>query len=286
MNFSHLYRSKKPYFEEKEIPPFNELILSWNGLRPKKGKWTFWIGIQNEWLKYAEWGADFQKTFQSIGAFAKTYQDVCTTNGLCNHFTIKVEGEDLSTLHELIVCASNLDAYKLITPPDLPPVMLKNVPTQSQLVLNHPRHKELCSPTATTTAMRYLYKKKFDPVAFADLSHDETFNIHGNWVLNVAESYNQTKHPCRVERLKDFTRLHEELMKGFACVVSVKGYLKGAPKTYDMGHLLCVIGFDGKRVHCIDSAFPDNESTLVSYELSDFLNSWALRYHLAYIFSG
>ncbi len=284
MIFSKVYSSNQTIWEEKETILFNELILSWNGIRPKQGKWIFWVGIGGEWLKYAEWGPNYQKTFKSVGSFAESNQDIVLTKNLCNHFKIKVEGEDLSQLHSMSVCLSNLANYKLKIPSDLSSVMLKDVPRQSQLTLDHPRSKDLCSPTATTTAMSYLCKKKFDPVSFANFSHDDEFDIHGNWVLNVAESYNQTQLPCHVERLSCFIQLHAQLLKGRPCVVSIKGALAGAPKIYEQGHLICVIGFDNKQVYCIDSNFKDNESTFIGYEVSDFLKAWALRYNLAYVY--
>lgn len=285
MAFSQIYSSTEPVWEEKETIPFNELILSWNGLRPAQGKWTFYVSLkEGEWLKYAEWGPEGQGTFHSVGEFAESYQDAVTPKELCTSFRVKVEGEDLSTLRSLTVCVSNLERHAIHSPAYLPSVLLP-VGGQSQMILNHPRCKDFCSPTATTTALNYLLgNKKIDPVAFAQLSHDDTFDIHGNWILNTAEAYNQTQIGCHVERLSDFSALHAHLMRGEPVVVSVKGALPGAPKVYSSGHLICIIGFDGERVHCIDSAFPDDASTRVSYLLEDFLRAWGVRKNLAYVF--
>jgi hypothetical protein len=127
-------------------------------------------------------------------------------------------------------------------------------------------------------------EKNLDPISFAKLVHDDAFDIYGNWILNIAESYNQLRSPCHVERLTDFSALHAKLMQGKPVVVSVKGTIPGAPKSYPAGHLICIVGYDGDKVYCIDPAFPNNESTFVSYDLRDFLTAWGIRRNLAYVF--
>lgn len=286
MSFSKMYFSSQPGWEETNSLPFNELILSWNGIRPQKGKWTFWISLhEGEWLKYAEWAPDSQRSFHSVGVFAESYQDAVIPKELCTAFRVKVEGKELDSLHRLNVCVSNLANHSLRVPQNLSPVLLKDVPRQSQLVLNHPRRKDLCSPTSTTTAIRYLLQSnQLDPRDFASRIHDEGFDIYGNWILNIAEAYNQLRAPCHVERLNDFTALHAKLMQSKPVVVSVKGSIPGAPKPYPAGHLICVIGYEKNQVYCIDSAFPDNASTFVGYDLNDFLTAWGTRRNLAYVF--
>src|SRR3989344_128783 len=145
-----------------DIPLFDELIVSWNGFRPQEGKWMFWIRLCQEeewspWLKYAEWRAASQKTFQDApeGSFAKTYQDAASPKqGFCNGYQIKVvaeEGADLRELHALFACASNSKEQPEKPPVEnLPFAMLPDLFRQSQMVLDHPRHKDLCSPTSTS----------------------------------------------------------------------------------------------------------------------------------------
>lgn len=279
-----MYFSNQTLWHQQNTLPFNELILSWNGLRPHKGKWTFFVSLKDShWLKFAEWSAVGQKSFQDQNEFAKSHQDVVTAKEFSTEFRVKVEGDELDRLHRLNVCISNTNETEITPPQDLAPVLLKNGPRQSQQVLVHPRHKDLCSPTSTTTALGYL-GKRIDPVDFANRIHDQQFDIYGNWILNIAEAYHQSQIPCHVERLKDFTTLHTHLMKNKPVVVSVKGPLPGAPAPYASGHLICVIGYRENRVVCIDSAYPDNESTFVSYDLSDFLTAWNRRRNLSYIF--
>lgn len=286
MIFSKTYTSNQPFWEEQNTIPFDELILSWNGIRPQEGHWTFWVSLkEGEWLEYARWGANEQRSFKRGGQFAQCYQDVVTAPSLCTGFRIKVEGDHLCQLHSLTVCLANLSCYRLKIPTDLAPILLEGVARQSQQLLNHPRAKDLCSPTSITTALNYLSQKKIDPVDFAFHAHDAEFDLYGNWVLNVAEGYNRSQIPCHVERLNEFKDLHDHLVKGRPVVVSVKGALPGAAKpSYDAGHLMCVIGYGEGKVFCIDSAFADHSSTFVQYDLADFLSAWAIRRNLAYVF--
>jgi len=282
-------------WEMENTDPFNELIVSWNGLRPRKGKWVLYISLfQSEWspwLKYAEWAGSTQRTFKSTDSFAQAYQDAASPkSGFCNGFRVKmaaVEGSNLIQLDSLYACLSNLSDLSIVAPPPLLPIFLHNVPRQSQLTLDHPRHKDMCSPTSTSTAIKYLSGKTIDPVAFAKRSHDDEFDIYGNWILNTAEAYQQLDGAYRVhvERLNDFTAIHAQLSRGNPVVVSVRGQLLGSPVSSG-GHLICIIGYDSKAntVQCIDPAFPDTDSTLVSYPLPSFLQAWALRRNISYLF--
>lgn len=287
-------------WEISEIAPFNEAIVSWNGIRPNMGKWTIFVSLhQNSWspwLKYAEWSPEEQKTFKSSpeDSFAETYQDgVNPKSGFCDGIRIKVaaeEGASLTLLDSLFICLSDLSQPLKSEPLPLIPVLLPNVPGQSQMVLDHPRGKDMCSPTSTSTAVNYLLGRRLiDPLQFASRSHDDGFDIYGNWILNTAEASHQLGgvYTVHVERLPQFSDLHRRLLQGLPVVVSVKGSLPGAPLPYKSGHLICVIGFDPAegRVFCIDSAYPNNESTFVSYPIEDFLNAWNTRRRLAYIFS-
>lgn len=286
-------------WEEVGLRLFDELIVSWNGLRPEKGKWSFWVslGRKGEWsspLLYVEWGADSQRTFHSTGSFAKTFQDgIYPEEGTCDAFRIEViaaEEADLSGLKTLFATVSNLKEHAIVDPGSLSSVFLSGVPLQSQIVLNHPRPRDLCSPTSTTTAINYLLKRPaVDPTQFAEQIRDRGFDIYGNWILNTAQAYCelQGSYPCHVERLNDFSELHRHLLHQIPVVVSLYGSLPGAPQPYTAGHLVCVIGYDAKEktVRCIDPAFPSSDQTEVSYPLSDFLNAWGGRYNVSYVFN-
>ena len=279
---------------------FEELILSWNGKRPEKGKWMFWVSVHqgswSPWIRYAEWGAHSQKTFKYApqGSFVESYQDfVYPKDGQCDGFRIKVtaeEGADLSRFDTLYVCLSALSSLSIELPTEpLTSKLLSNVPRRSQIQLKHPRAQDLCSPTSTATAINYLLgRKKVDPVEFAAKSHDDEFDIYGNWILNTAQAYHELsgQFRCRVERLPSFSFLHSYLMRNLPVVVSIRGPLPGSSRPHTFGHLICIVGYDSgpQKVLCIDPGFPDDEQTFVGYFLKDFLEAWNRRRNIAYLF--
>ncbi len=280
--------------------PFDELILSWNGFRPKEGFWSFSIslykGIWSEFIPLADWGYELQKTFSHnpFDSFAKSYQDVAIVKeGFSTGYRIQVlakEGATLDLLQSVTVSFGRPSELTVKPLFDLPSVLLSGVHPTSQQILQHPRAKDLCSPTSTSAAINFLLKeRKVNPVHFASQSRDQSFDIYGNWILNTAaafEALNGQYHTF-VARLPDFGALHAQLIKGFPVVVSVRGPLLGAPLPYANGHLILVQGYDreARRVLCMDPAYPTDEQTISSYPLEDFLTCWTeRRKNLSYIF--
>jgi Peptidase_C39 like family len=285
----------------EKTEPFDELIVSWNGMRPEMGTWTFWVSVRllewSPWIKYAEWGVGVQKTFKhaSLGSKVESYQDaVFSKEGLMCGFQVKAtaeNGADLKQLDALFVCLSDLSRHAVQVPEaPLQTIQLPSVPRRSQLKLGHPRPNDLCSPTATSTAINYLLgAAKTDPISFAEKVHDSEFDIYGNWILNTAQGYQELggDFRCRTERLPSFSTLHSYLLRGLPVIVSIRGPLVGSYRPMTFGHLVCVTGYDAKlgRVHCIDSGFPEDEQTDVSYPLKDFLDAWGRRQNIAYVFT-
>ena len=294
-------KNRECIWKIEECPLFDELILSWNGRRPFKGKWVFWVSLCQEdkwssWIRYAEWAPHSQRTFQYAqeGSWIESYQDVVyPKDGDCRAFQVKITAEggaSLDACDTLYVCISFLDQHAP-SPPDLAlsSVLLPNVPCRSQIQLDHPRAQDLCSPTSITTAINFLSKEtKVDPVAFAAKAHDCEFDIYGNWILNTAQAYIDLcgRFRVQVKRLQDFSTLHSYLMRKLPVVVSIRGPLIGSSHPLTFGHLICVIGYDPEKqeVLCIDSGFAEDIKTFVSYPLQDFLLAWGRRQQVAYVF--
>jgi hypothetical protein len=294
-----IFSFSTPRCEKITPSPFNELILSWNGFRPRLGRWSFYISLfQTQWspfLKYAEWGPSSQKTFQSSlpDSNACSYQDVVSLKtGYATAFRIDVrpeEGADLSTLHVLHVFCADTSKFLPAPIPTLPSLRLYETFPHSQMTLPHPRRRDLCSPSSTTAAINFLLKKNVaDPLAIAAQVHDSGFDIYGNWILNTAAAYEALdgNYQTLVARLPNFSAVHAQLAKNLPVVLSVKGTLPGAKIPYPSGHLILVIGYDGERreVLCMDPAFDSDPETFVSYPIEPFLQAWKTRRHLAYLF--
>jgi len=300
-------QSSHEYIWEQPITKsFNELILSWNALRPDDGKLTFAVSIKHanqwsNWHRLAEWGPDFQRTFvNKRHPYVHTkhvrveMQRGCRARG----FRVRVTssgGAKLENLKALFACLSNLNQFQINQPDkDLSHVVIQGVPRQSQMVIDHPRRKDLCSPTSTSVVVNYFMRSLYGQTSnmhdyvidFADKVHDQGPNIYGNWLFNVAQAYNSSRGDVfyRVERLNSFNDLYSYLAREIPIVVSVRR-LRGGATPYRNGHILVVVGYNpvNKTVLCIDPAFRNAKSCLKAYGLWDFLYAWGRSRNLSYI---
>ena len=286
---------------EENLPPFNELMISWNAARPLAGKFLFYVRVKiDQWsplLLYASWGSNGQSSFQNATDTApvRIYQDALeiTQEAQATAFQIEIvtEGDaQLDQIHGLHVYIGQDAKIKLEQA--IPPshsIHLK-VPGISQMCLHHSRQKDLWSPTATTAVTRYLSDDDvLDPVQFASQAWDSEFDMFGNWVLNVAEAsvHLGPEWNCWVDRLCGFDAIYRRLQSYTPVIVSVRGPLPGSAQPYAHGHLIAVTGYDAthQRVLCMDPAFPVDNSTHVSYSLLDFTQAWKRRGNMTYVFA-
>jgi hypothetical protein len=286
---------------QENLPPFDELIVSWNAARPAKGNYHIYVSAKvdqwSEWLPYATWGQDGQSSFSqpSSDGTMRVYQDVLGILGgkKATGFRIKIEMEgricpcQFYGTHVYTNSDAALEIKQGVSFGD--PVYVP-VAGLSQMMLNHPRCRDLCSPTSTIAVVRYLTKNgSIDPVRFALDSWDRGFDIFGNWVLNVAEASATlgSSWQAWVERLSGFDAIYRMLAQKTPVVVSVRGPLSGSALPYEKGHLMAVIGYDPvqQKVICMDPAFPIDQQTQVQYDLSDFVQAWNRRGRIAYVFS-
>lgn len=284
-------------WEKEDLKPFNELMISWNGARPFDGAYHIFVSVKDEqwspWLRYSSWGSDGQCSYLSDGEGfpARVYQDAVELldGRFASGYKIKVVTEGNASLDAIWGMYVYTNGERTQSIPCVQSSLLP-VAGLSQIAIDHPRNRDLCSPTSTAAVVRYLSQDpSIDPIAFAASSWDRRFDIYGNWVLNVAEAAHRLgpNWSCWVERLDGFDAIAQRLMMGTPVIVSVRGPLPGSALPYAKGHLLAVIGYDGERqrVHCMDPAFNSDEETLVSYDLSDFVQAWNRRGRIAYIFS-
>ncbi len=319
VNFS---KTEARFFDENELAedaqtclwecsntvPFSELILSWNVLRPAFGSLTFWVNVKygnnawSGWQRMAEWGARIQRSFINKNnpyVHTKHVRVEMQHGSLGRGFKIKVgfnNGADPRGLRALFACLSNLKQFKLVRPPvTLPTTFIRGVPQQSQMVLDHPRFRDLCSPTSTSMIVNYFLARlngsiNDQPLSdyvvdFASKVHDRgRLNIYGNWQLNVAQAFDAANGDIffRVERLNGFADLHACLMKKIPVAVSVRR-LRGGATPYQNGHFMVVVGWNQakQKVLCIDPAFEGK--TFRAYRLWDFLQAWGRSVNLSYI---
>jgi hypothetical protein len=287
-------------WEESEISPFDELIVSWDASRPENGQYLIQISLftnkWSPWLDYASWSALDQHTFKQTlpDANLQVFQDAAEVlNGnKATGFKVQVlakDGASLINFRALHACASDMKSQDVNSHAYADVLIDLEVPGLSQMALQDKRNNRLCSPTSACAVVRYLSKNSnLSAIDFANNVWDSNFDIFGNWILNTAQASQELGEGwhCFVARFNSFNQIIDQLKNGYPVVVSVKGPLPGSALPYESGHLLVVKGFDSKEqtVLCMDPAFPTDASTIVKYHLEDFLNAWKRRKGTAYVF--
>lgn len=298
-------KSKKNLvFLKHDMPQFSQLMFSWNAFRPSAGYFTFYVQVRDAkskawgvWHKMAEWGAQVQRSFASNPACKTKYLHVrleANKGHLSDAFRVRVnasEGADLGHFRGFAVSLSNFNNFKESSVNEsirsLPSTYISNVPKQSQFRVPYDRNDSICSPTSVGMLIGSLTDQNINYREFVRGSFDDGLNVHGSWPFNMAHAFEHCKGNIHfsVGRLNSFTQLHTRLQKGIPVVVSVRGYLNGAAKVYDKGHLLVVVGWDAKRqqVICHDPAFKSNHKVLKRYSVRSFLCAWDRSHRLAYL---
>ena len=292
-------------FERSQVMPFSQLIFSWNAVRPASGSLIFYAQVRDKesqkwgsWHKMMSWGRTTQKSYEdkkksgSLSSYHFVRLEV-DKESLADAFRIRVEreqGAKLSLLRSFVVSVTNLTAFvpeKMNELQELASVVVKGVPVVSQFMLDHSQADRLCSPTSCSMVASFLGKKTISPLLFADGVYDEGLGVYGSWPFNTAQIFEalQEKVSASVVRMDSFKQLHTQLIKGMPVVVSVRGSLRGAPKSYDNGHLLVVVGWDAQRreVVCNDPAHKTHAEVRSQYLLSDFLAAWERSRRLTYL---
>lgn len=296
------HEKKQLSFVQLDTPLFTQLIVSWNASKPANGHYSVWVQGRNSktqhWLPLhhmLDWGATWQRTYISK----------CDDGSGCHHvrleipksvrgdgFRIRIEahdGADLAQLKGLFVCLADFSLFEVQhdSYAHLKSIKIENVPAYSQMVLNHPRAQNLCSPTSMSMLLSYILKTPVDPLLFAQGVYDSGLDSFGSWPFNVAHAFVTAQEAVTVyaTRLPSFETLYQRLRNDIPVMVSVRGALQGAAKEYTNGHLLLVTGWDHrtKQVLCHDPAFASDKETVVRYDIRSFLEAWGRSHNFAYL---
>lgn len=283
------------------VIPFNELLISWNSLRPAKGHYVILSRVLMEnkwspWLLYAVWGHNAQFSFHDTTSAApvRSFQDQVELHDdkVATGFSIRIEachGASLKNFHVLYASTTNLDALLLESPPPETHFTSLPVPKISQLGLSHPRCKSLCSPTSTTSVIQFHNPHHpICPLKFSQCVYDSGFDIYGNWSFNIAQAYVELGDAwkCFYGRMIDKKWLFRALKNGMPLVISIKGTLTESFVPYTNGHLLVIKGYNAntQEVLCMDPAFPSNDQTEKAYAWKELISAWKNRHYLTYFF--
>lgn len=294
-------QQKELLFVKTATPLFTQLLFSWNASRPNQGYYSFYVQVHSKkknawgaWHKMADWGKNIQKSYESV------------SDGICRYVYVRLEidsgdkadgfriktvarNTDLSGLQSVAV---NISDHTKFVDESVPKnmhssVSLEGVPKKSQLLIEHEKRRMMCSPTSCSMLHEYLTRKPNDPLSFAQEAYDNGLRVYGSWPFNMAHAYElgDGKHFFYTVRLQSFKHLHDVLKQGIPVPVSVRGTISGAPKEYNNGHLLLVVGYNA-QTHCVvchDPAAPNAEETLKEYPVDSFIKAWDRSRRLSYV---
>lgn len=289
-------------FSKLNVPAFNQLIFSWNALRPTIGYFSFAVQVRDmhtkrwgKWHHMIDWGNTAQKSYLSSTDGHSKYVHVrLETEGekRADAFRIKITGQEGASVGLLKLLAVSIADYAQFKPESvdqlksLPSIVVKGVPKVSQFQVDHPESRRLCSPTSCSMVASFLRGEHIDPVDFADNVFDHGLEIFGSWPFNMAHAFEQCLGNSWffTTRLNGFADIHRQLAQGIPVAVSVRGSLDGAPKAYEDGHLLVVVGWNAqkKAVICHDPAFDNHKAVLKQYPIQSFIRAWENSRRLAY----
>lgn len=290
-------------FAKTDIPKFSQLIFSWNSFRPVKGHFTFFVQVRDaqtkkwhDWHKMIDWGRGIQRSYFNEAPSGTKYCHVrleVPHKEYADGLRIKItsnNGADVSLIKSIAVNIVDLAKFKpesLDYLKSYPSVFIDDIPQRSQMQLDHPKGPEMCSPTSCSMLASYLAGSEIDPLFFAGNVYDSGLESYGSWPFNTAHAFEHTggENIFTVTRLDSFKALYAKLHQGIPVVVSVRGALKGAPKEYNSGHLLVVVGWDNKTGHvlCHDPRFETDDSVLTRYDVDSFCSAWERSRRLAYV---
>ncbi len=289
------------HFHKGGVAPFTQLIPSWNSTRPSKGHYAVYVRVRDaathewdQWLHVAYWGERGQRSYGMRGNFSSFHYARLEMNKgrKADAFELKIEAHEGASLERLQLVAVSTSDKELFQPESyskrvqqLRSVYITEVPQISQMNLPHKDAGKICSPTAITVLSGAFFTLH-NPLKTAEQVYDHGLSIYGNWMFNTAQAYLL----CRERiffypvRLADFSALHALLVQGIPVVVSIRGTLTGAAKSFPGGHLLVVVGWNArsKKVVCHDSAFKNKEDIEVEYDLYEFIAAWELSQRLVY----
>ena len=298
------YGALEIIFCQEDIHLFNQLIFSWNSLKPLQGYFSFFGQIRDAHTKkwygahhMADWGSTLKRSYSKSSAQESSYHHVrleAPSGTYADAFRITItphKGASLDSIKGLIVNTVNLKLFEKVEDKNsfdhLPSVMVDNVPCYSQMIINHARANHMCSPTSLSMLLGYITLTPIDTLQTAHGVYDKGLDAFGSWPFNIAYAfeYCQGNFLFYSARLASFEALHTILMKKMPVIVSIRGPLKGAAGEYIHGHLMIVIGWDkeNKKVICHDPAFKKNSTVRVEYAVQDFIQAWGRSSNLSYI---
>ncbi len=263
--------------------PFASLVFSLNYAAPKdsfilleaqvleEGKWSdfFKLGLFSQGIK---------KSFPSQdSAFGRVETDELALARPAQAYRYRIQfcGEAKLTLLAASAVRSPFE-YEENKAARLPAGHFqKEIAPISQMELNHPDRRRVCSPVSLCMALNALGVACSAEEVMQGV-YDASANIYGNWVFNTAyagscgvQAY--VRRFGALSELKDFVTPDSLVL---ASIAYERGELTGAAMERTSGHLVVVRGWENGAVCVADPAALKKQAVLRAYNAREFANAW------------
>lgn len=283
---------------KKEVKPFRQLLVYWNGTIPKNGHWQISAKVRDakskKWSKnilMLDWGKNRNFSYSNTkDLFAKNCHVRLETDNLADMYDIEFKAIN-STLNGLTLIGATTSDFKKFKEENKIDYkenksVLLDVPQISQLQVKHEDAHRICSPTSLTMVINYLTRKNLNPLNTAMNVYDPKLDAYGSWQYNIAYASHLIgdKYTIHLVRLNSFADILKSLYQNNPVIVSIRGNLTGALKDFPNGHLLVIVGYNSKtnKVICNDPAAESNKNVRKEYDLKEFIKAWEKSFRLAY----
>lgn len=289
-------------FQKKQVPAFDQLILSWNGIKPAQGHYRISVAVQyasgswSPWYHYADWGRKIQQTYMQKSTHGANHLYVrleMPEHKKARGFRVKIEAQNKATqvnISSIQVTTCVKEALESEAHSNylqkLKPIRPLGVPAYSQMIETFDDHRRICSPTSLSMVVSYWTHQEICPPEFAYFVYDKGLETYGSWPFNVAHVFSHTNGElqCHVSRGNSFMDIYNELREGRPVCVSIRGPLKGQAEAYQYGHLVVITGVHPQKniIFVNDPAFKTDKEVPHRYPLDEFLIAWERQMRLCY----
>lgn len=268
----------------EEVAPFDELVVSWNGLTPGDSclKIEAQIRVNGEWSNFypiALWNQYFTGgSFSKEDELAKTAIDVIQVKkpNFADAYRMRVwlrrtSFAEMPRVTGLFATTRNTDQWKLHMSQGIAPVEL-DVPTRSQMIQHKAYANLICSPTCCGMVLGYYgIHQPTDQMIWQ--VYDRSAGIFGNWPFNTA-ALSTYGFEAKVLFIEDLYVALQEVAAGRPIITGIRyeeGQLENAAIKRTDGHIITIVGYEDGYVIVNDSAAPTNAEVRRKYRVDQFL---------------
>ena len=268
--------------ETMESPLFDEAVLSWDielgdGASAVLDASVRRGGVWSAWLRVARRGSAACEAPVRADEHARIDVDTVVCRGAADAIRWRVVacGGSVRVRSVWVTTTGIGRGGRVVTPGDLEPIV-HAVPHRAQREAGADLGGRLCSPASVAMVVG----SRGVPIGVSEMAervYDADFDLYGNWVNNTLAA-SELGVPMRLTRIGSWQEARAHLANG-PLVISLRpfdeGELAGAGYSSESGHLIVVVGLDGRGgVLVRDPAHADDSRR--RYRMTQLTRLWLI----------